>query len=264
MASGMTAFKGYGKLAFLGSLLSLLGFSGTLPARADSTLVTDISSHLISVTSDFTGTELLLFGTIQSSNADDFNNGDLIITVRGPRKDVIVRKKDRVAGIWMNTKSVEFDQVPSFYAIVSNRPVEEIASATSLHRLRIGPERLDYRSTKAAHDTAPFKQAVIRQRTAENLYSDQEAAIQFLGTTLFRTNIALPANVPVGDYVAEFYLFRDGDLISAQSSPLFIKKSGLGRTIYDFAHNYAILYGIAANIVALFAGWIASVIYRKD
>ncbi|MCF8466452.1 MAG: TIGR02186 family protein [Sneathiella sp.] len=259
------AINSLGHLALFATILTSFSLFPLSKAAADSTLVTDISSHLISVTSDFTGTELLLFGTIQSDNdAEEFGHDDLVIVVRGPRKNVVVRRKDRIAGIWMNTASVEFEEVPSFYALASNRPVEEITSATSLNRLKIGPVRLGFLSEVPGAESFPFQEAIVRQKSEDNLYSDRETAIHFLGDTLFRTTIDLPANVPVGDYVAEFFLFRDGDLISAQSSPLFIKKSGIGRTIYDFAHDYSVLYGIAANIIALFAGWIASVIYRKD
>ncbi|MDF2365666.1 TIGR02186 family protein [Sneathiella sp.] len=234
-------------------------------SQAQSSLVTDISSHLVSVTSDFTGTELLLFGAINIDDKDEgLNRGDVLVVVRGPEKDVIVRRKDRVAGIWINTEAVEFARVPSFYALASNRPVEEIAPPDVLNRLRIGPSRLHFRPVEPEQTSLPFEEAIVRQKSRANLYSDQETAVYFLGDTLFRTTIAIPANVPVGDYIAEFYLFKDGELLGAQSSPLFIKKSGLGRQIYDFAYAYPALYGIAAIIVALFAGWLASAISRKD
>ena len=181
-----------------------------------------------------------------------------------PEKNIIVRRKDRVAGIWINTDAVEFSRVPSFYALASNRPVEEIAPPDVLSRLRLGPSRLRFRANEPANVSLPFEEAIVRQKSREDLYSDQTAAVYFLGDTLFRTTIAIPANVPVGDYIAEFYLFKDGELMSAQSSPLFIKKSGLGRTIFDFAYDYPALYGIAAIIVALFAGWLASAVFRKD
>ena len=237
----------------------------TSHSQAQSSLVTDISSHLVSVTSDFTGTELLLFGAI---NIDDEEvgpgRGDILVVVRGPDEEIVVRRKDRVAGIWVNTEALEFKKVPSFYALASNRPVEEIAAPDVLNRLRIGPSRQRFRAVEAEVTSLPFEEAIVRQKSNSNLYSDQETAVYFLGDTLFRTTIAIPANVPVGDYIAEFYLFKDGELLGAQSSPLFIKKSGLGRQIYDFAYDYPALYGIAAIIVALFAGWLASAIFRKD
>ncbi|MZR29333.1 TIGR02186 family protein [Sneathiella litorea] len=250
------------------SLLTLCAIS-TLSidsVRAQSSLVTDISSHLISVTSDFTGTELLLFGAVKidSDNEEQLSLGDVLVVVRGPEEDVVVRRKERVAGIWVNTDALEFTRVPSFYALASNRPVEEIAAPDVLNRLRIGPSRLRFGAENPEEIRLPFEEAIIRQKSRAKLYSDQETPVYFLGDTLFRTTVSIPANVPVGDYIAEFYLFRDGELLGAQSSPLFIKKSGLGRQIFDFAYDYPALYGMAAIIVAILAGWLAAAIFRKD
>lgn len=243
----------------------VLCFAAPTTSYADGSLVTDISSHLISVESDFTGTDLLLFGTITSdAEFEGKSDGDIIVVVRGPQRDVIVRKKERVAGIWANTQSVELKKVPGFYASASNRPVEDITTPATLSRLRIGPDRLVFYSEDSKEKTQNFRQAVIRQQKNVDLYTSGQNQVLFLGPSLFRTTIHFPANVPVGNYTAEFYLFRGQELISAQSSPLFIKKFGLGRRIFDFAQTYPALHGIAAIIIALIAGWIASAVFRKD
>ncbi|MBL4739816.1 MAG: TIGR02186 family protein [Sneathiella sp.] len=253
---------------FLQHLTFLAGLTiGTAAssAFAAGSLVTDISSHLISVTSDFTGADLLLFGSVrddESFKTDEL--GDIIVVVRGPQKNVTVRKKERVAGIWVNTESVEVRKVPGFYAAASNRPVDEITTPDTLDRLRIGPNRLVFQTDVGKREAASFKEAIIRQQGQSELYTSVTPTVHFLGPSLFRTTIHFPANVPVGNYTAEFYLFQDKELISAQSSPLFIKKFGLGRQIFDFAQNYPTLHGIAAILVALFAGWVASALFRKD
>ncbi len=248
----------------LGLVLVLLCTTGS-QAKADGSLVTDISSHLISVTSDFTGTDLLLFGAIKT--ADQYglsDHGDIVVVVRGPQKRLLVRKKERVAGIWVNTQSIELQKVPSFYAVASNRKLSEITDEGTLNRLKIGEDRLNLLPAENVKDPTPYTQAVIRQQNEQALFSLDQSAVYFLGNALFRTSIHFPANVPVGNYIAEVYLFHDGDLISAQTSPLFIKKFGLGRRIYDFAQQYPYIHGIAAIILALFAGWVASAIFRKD
>jgi len=248
------------------ALLIAITFLPLSAARANELLVTDISSHLISVTSDFTGTDLLLFGAIKTAEpTDNPKSGDIIVVVRGPQKELIVRKKERVAGIWINTKAVQLSKVPGFYAVASNRDVSLITSEATLNRLKIGSSRLNLPSPSTDNGTnTEFRQAVIRQQTESELYSNNQASVYFLGNTLFRTSIHFPANVPVGNYVAEVYLFLDGELLSAQTTPLFIKKFGLGRRINDFAQTYPYLHGIAAIVLALLAGWIASVIFRKD
>ncbi len=245
----------------LGALL--LGL--TSPVKADQSLVTDISSHLISVTSDFTGTELLLFGKIESVRENNpSRHGDIIVVVRGPLTDLLVRKKERVLGIWANTQSLDIQAAPGFYALLSNRPVEEIADESTLRRLKIGPNRLNLESEQTLKPNTEYAAAVVRQRSEVNLFTQNQKGVQFLGNQLFRSSVYFPANVPVGNYVSEVYFFEDGDLISAQTSPLFIKKFGLGRRIYDFAQQYPAIHGIVAIILALFAGWLASAIFRKD
>jgi len=252
-------------LPFFSLLIGLTIGTTANSAYAAGSLVTDISSHLISVTSDFTGADLLLFGAVRDDETFKTDElGDIIVVVRGPQKDVIVRKKERVAGIWVNTESVEIRKVPGFYASASNRPVSEITTSDTLDRLRIGPNRLVFQTDISKREAANFKDAIIRQQGESELYTSDTPTVHFLGPSLFRTTIHFPANVPVGNYTAEFYLFQDKELISAQSSPLFIKKFGLGRQIFDFAQTYPTLHGIAAIIVALFAGWVASALFRKD
>jgi uncharacterized protein (TIGR02186 family) len=254
-----------GKLCFSLLLTICAIITQPLSSRADPSLVTDISSHLISVTSDFTGTELLLFGATPSfPNVAAKGHGDIIIIVRGPEENVVVRRKERVAGIWVNTDSIEFSKVPSFYAMVSTRPVTTVTNSDVLDRMKIGTTRLNIQATATSQEAASFREAIIRQKTEASLYSNEQTEVTFLGDTLFRTTIEFPANVPVGNYTAEFYLFENGDLISAQNSPLYIKKSGLGRNIFDFAQDYPALYGLAAILVALLAGWLASIVFRKD
>ncbi|MBE7635390.1 hypothetical protein GUA87_00915 [Sneathiella sp. P13V-1] len=251
-------------ILFILSLSALIISSFSL-AKADQSLVTDISSHLISVTSDFTGTELLLFGKIESIRENNpSRHGDIIVVVRGPLKDLLIRKKERVLGIWANTQSLDIQAAPGFYAMLSNRPVMEISDESTLRRLKIGPDRLNLESKQTLKPNDEYAEAVVRQRKQENLFVQNEKGVQFLGNQLFRSSVYFPANVPVGNYVSEVYFFEDGELISAQTSPLFIKKFGLGRRIYDFAQQYPAIHGILAIILALFAGWLASAIFRKD
>ena len=144
----------------------ILGILCTIsqPAKADGSLVTDISSHLISVTSDFTGTSLLLFGAIKT--ADQYgldDHGDIVVVVRGPQKRILVRKKERVAGIWANTQSIELQKVPSFYAVASNRQLSEITDEGTLRRLKIGDNRLNLLPTDEAKNSSAYTEAVIRQ-----------------------------------------------------------------------------------------------------
>jgi uncharacterized protein (TIGR02186 family) len=227
-------------------------------AAQESPLVTDLSSHLISITSSFTGTDLLLFGATEE-------RGDVIVVVRGPQQPLVIRRKTRVLGIWVNRNSVRFSNVPGYYAVAANRPISEIASATLLARLQIGTENLRLNPVKRIDETdlLPYRDAVVRAKVRDGLYQENAGRVVFLGPKLFRVRIGFPAKVPVGTYQAEVYLVRDDQVISAQATPLFINKSGAEREIFDFAHQQPIAYGAIAVFLALAAGWLAATFFRR-
>ncbi|CAN0450670.1 unnamed protein product, partial [Discosporangium mesarthrocarpum] len=69
--------------------------------------------------------------------------------------------------------------------------------------------------------------------------------------------------VPIGDYQVTVHLFKNGEHVSSENTPLTVQKVGLEAQIYDFAHNHAAWYGAIAIIIALMAGWLAGVIFRR-
>ncbi len=237
-------------------MLALLALAAT-PARAQA-LIADLSSHLIAITTGFTGTEVLLFGALEEA-------GDVVVIVRGPVSDAAVRRKDRIAGVWMNSGRLDFTDVPSYYAVAASRPLAEIGDPALLARHGIGLDFLRLASAEPASEAAaqPFRSALVRIKQRENLYSDAVGRVTFLGQRLFRTAVAFPANVPVGSYLVEVLLVREGEVVSAQTTPLIISKIGLGADIYDFAHNQAALHGVVAILLALVAGWIAHLAFRR-
>lgn len=236
---------------------------GLAPAAAPAQqpgLVTDLSEHLISITSSFAGTDLLLFGAIEGGR------GDIIVVVRGPEQRVVMRRKDHLGGIiWVNRRAQEFRRVPGFYAVAANRPVRDIAPESLTARLQIGVENLRFEPAGDLPDAELdlFSQAIVRAKMRDGLYPVKAAKVVMLGETLFRTRIVFPANVPVGDYFVQVYLLRDGQVVGAQATPLFIKKFGVERQVFEFAHRQPLIYGIAAVCLALAAGWAAGIIFRR-
>ena len=231
--------------------------SGALAQR--SSLVADLSSHLIAIDSGFTGTEVLLYGAVDEP-------GDLIVVVRGPAERVVVRRKDRVAGVWMNRDSIVFDRVPAYYAVAATRPLAEIArpALLSLHQIGIDAVRLTTPLTdRPADEIETFRKALVRQRTRDGLYSGTPGKVGFLGERLFRTRISFPAEVPTGNYRAEVFLIRDGAVVSAETTPLFINKTGFQAEVAFIARTRPALYGLAAILMALAAGWLAAAVFRK-
>lgn len=228
------------------------------PAPADAPLITDLSSHLIAITSSFTGTDLLLFGAIDEP-------GEVIVVVRGPTATQVVRRKRPTLGLWLTRRSESFDNVPSYYAVASSKPLREIAPVSLLQRLQIGTENLRFRylGLRRFETIADYEKSVVRLKIRDGLYRESIGAIDFLGPKLFRTEISFPSTVPVGTYQTEVYLVRDQRIVAAQSTPLFIDKQGIEQEIYDFSRTEPAVYGLAAVLLAVFAGWVAAIAFRR-
>lgn len=240
-------------------LLAAAGLPGT-PARAQD-LIADLSSHRVNITTGFTGADLLLFGSVEDS-------GDIVVTITGPKETITVRRKQRVAGIWMNTRSIRFDYAPNFYAVATTRPLDEIAAPEVLHRQQIGARNLrlspgnDQRSA-SKEEIATFREALIRRKQAQGLYESKPGKVHLIAGRLFRTQVHFPANLATGTYTAVVYLIRNGRVVHAQTTPLQVGKVGIGAKVYTFAHEQSAYYGIAAIIIAAVAGWLAAAIFRK-
>jgi len=221
-------------------------------------LIADLSKHLVAITTGFTGADVLLFGTIDGE-------GDIAVVVRGPNEEVVVRRKQRMAGIWVNGRNLTFRRVPAFYAVAATREITDFAPEPVLSRHQIGATHLRFGRPRRAEDAeiVEFRAALLRNKQTAGLYPDGVGRVSVLGGRLFRTQVTFPANVPTGTYSVEVFLIRDGAVVGAQTTPLVVSKVGTEAEIFDFAHNQAALYGIVAIVIALVAGWLAGTIFRK-
>ena len=243
--------------ARLAILLFALAALLPAPARAQA-LVADLSDHLIAITAGFAGTDVLLFGATEGE-------GDVIVILRGPEAPVIVRRKTRAVGIWVNTERIAFSGAPSFYRVAASKPVEDVANPALRTRHQIGVELL---RVTAERELTPakfnnFRDGLLRNKLREDLYSAEIGKVTFLGPRLFRTKIYLPANVPPGSYTVEVLLVRNNQVIAAQTTPMFVNKTGIGADVYDFAHRHAAVYGLIAVLIAVSAGWVAATVFRR-
>lgn len=230
------------------------------PPAAAQPILADLSSHVIAISTDFTGTEVVLFGALEEP-------GNVAVVVRGPSERVVVRQKDRIAGIWVNRTNIAFDNVPSYYGVATNGPIETFADERLLERQEIGLNHLrmapvDAEGLAETQITA-FREALVRAKQREGVFPAEAGQVVFLGDRLFRTTISFPANVPTGQYQIRVFLIRDGHMVHATTTPLIISKIGVGALIFVFAQRYAAIYGLAAILIAVAAGWLASLVFRR-
>ena len=227
------------------------------PAQAEP-LVADLSESVVRITTGFTGTKVLLFGAKEG-------DGRVVVIVEGPRHPLTVRRKSRVAGIWVNRAEVRFNDVPSFYHVLSSEPLEQWLPLRTRDLYQIGVE---YLKLEPDEDVGParasrFREALIRNMQRIGRYGVLEGKVTVLGGQLFRADLYLPANLPTGFYSIEVMLVKDGDVKTIQSTPLLVTKAGIGAEVYDMAYSYPAIYGILAIVIAVLAGLGANAIFRK-
>ena len=231
-----------------------------MPGAAQTPLIADLSEHQIQITTGFVGTDVLLFGTVDPDS-------NVVVVVRGPEEETTVWHKGRYAGVWINDRRVVFQRVPSFYAVRSNAPLEEIASEATRMRHGMGAEFLRLKGSGevvSEAELATFKEALIRNKQRQGLFARGGDSITFLGGQLFRTRLHFPANVPTGFYDVEVFMLQEGRVVHAQTTPLIVRKAGLGADVFFFAHTYSAIYGLIAVLLATAAGALAAFIFRKN
>lgn len=238
-------------------------------ARADD-LVSGLSQDQIQITSNYTGSDLLVFGAIEPDTESDAmaaaGKRNIVVIIRGPDTVMDVRRKQRYAGIWINDRKVTLTGMPGYYFVASTGPLGTIASEGTLERYQIGLDNVAPRTASARKISTieQFRQAVVRERMRAHVYAFAPQGVEFLSKSLFRVHVPVPADAPRGQYTAEVYLFRDGEVISAQSTPFFVNQIGIERQLFNLAHDQPLAYGLAAVLMAVLLGWVSSFTFRQS
>jgi uncharacterized protein (TIGR02186 family) len=225
------------------------------------TIVAGLSQNLISITTSFTGSEILIYGAIKREKPIPTDAPlEVIATVQGPSGPLTVRRKERRFGIWMNVDAVSISRAPSFYAIASTVPLDQALSETENLRRKITiPSAIQAVGIASEAEDAPvFLDALIRMRTEQKNYVLDESSVKLLESTLFRADVALPANLTEGEYKVRLFITRDGAVVDTHEEIITVNKDGLERWIYSLAHEQPLLYGLLSLVLAIVAGWGAS------
>lgn len=249
------------------ALAALAALPGTASARTGGPrLITDLSQSRVDIEYTFAGADIMLFGAIDRASALRNRELDLIVVVRGPSRPLIVRKKERVAGVWLNTRSVRFHTTPSFYAISSTRPIEEIVDPKTAAIYEFGIANLHFSpasTERSAQEIQEFQTGLVDLRKRRGLYVENESGVRVVEGVLFRTSARLPGDAPVGSYSASVFLISGGKVIANTSVPLTVGKTGFEQTVYDFAVNHSLAYGLLAVIIALASGWGVAAVMKR-
>ena len=236
-----------------------------LPAAAQEQIVAGMSQNRVSITADFDGSEILIYGAVKrDAPPPEGSPLEVIVTVEGPSAPVSVRRKGRVAGIWVNTASVTIDSAPSFYALATTGPLNHILSDIDNLRYGITIERVirAIGISSEADRAGEFILALLRVRTDEGRYRVLEGKVELSGDTLFRTDIVLPGNLTEGEYKVRLFLLRDKRVVASQERVIGVRKEGLERFVFNLAQEQPLIYGLLSLVLAAVAGWGASAAFR--
>lgn len=228
-----------------------------------------LSTDVVYITSDFSGTDLTIFGALENPSTQVLRQGryDIVVVLEGPPRPTVVRKKNRVLGMWMNTESVAFKDVPASYSLAMTRRPQDITDPASYRRLALRASNMHLQPLSPNIDETTlteFSNALLNRKEAAGLYAERIGGVQFLSQSLFRATLYIAPHVPVGTHRARAFLFRNGVFVKETSTGLTIRKAGLEQRLYEYAHNDGFTYGVLAVLLAMLTGWLGSVIFRKS
>lgn len=233
-----------------------------LPAAAEE-VVAGLSQNRVSITTNFDGSEILIFGAVKRETPIPGDAPlEVIVTVAGPLHPVTVRRKERRFGIWVNTDAVEVDAAPTFYAVATSAPWADVISDVEDLRHRVSIPRAIRSVGLGVEGGEEFVEALVRIRSAADSYQVRIGAVEVAEATLFRTTITLPANLTEGDYVARFFLTRNGRVLDLHETVIDVRKAGLERFLFSLAHGRPLVYGLMSLAIAIGAGWGAAAAFR--
>ncbi len=247
--------------------LALLAALPLLMGQAKPVLVPDVSQRSIEIAYSFTGAELLLFGAIlyPGGRVPEERDADIVVVVKGPAQSILVREKQKIAGIWVNAARMRYLSAPSYYAIASSKPIGALLDDRSRAIYEIGLDSLQLSpaSSAAPAENARFVRGLVDLKRRTGLYYQAPGAVEITDGVLYRARLTIPARVPVGRFTAETFLIRDGRVLAAAVRDIDIRKSGFERFVARAADRYSISYGLVAVALSVLFGWAAGWIARR-
>ena len=246
-------------------LLFIMALSIGLPAGAAlaESLVSTLSDEAVSITSNFTGERIVVFGAVRGA-PEEATGYEVAVVVQGPEQDVIVRRKERLLGVWANRTSRTFKRVPSYYVMHLSGNFSAAVGPEELEEYRLGVPSLPFVQEAGAEATAErFAEALVDLKTEQALYAEHGEEVVFLAPGVFRTTFFLPSDIPTGEYRVSVYLFRDQAFLAGETQILSIAKAGFSDRIARAAIDFPLSYGLVCVVLALFTGWLAGVVFRR-
>lgn len=232
-----------------------------LTGARDPILVPEISQHEVDLRQGFTGTDLLLYGAILNPDGTRATQDyDIVVVLKGPTQSIVLREKQKIAGIWINAASTQFRSAPSYYAVASTRPISEIVDDKTAAIYELGLKWLQLSPIGAIDpdEQARFAQGLVDLNRHDGLYREDDGGVKVNDQILYHVSIGLPSRVPTGVYTAETFAVSKGRVVASASSQVVVRKQGLELAVENFSADYGFAYGLLACFVSVGMGWLAA------
>ena len=226
-------------------------FTGWAVAQTKTDVQIGLSSETVEITSNFDGTDVVVFGSIENGDQEllEAKRYDVVVVLFGPKEEIVVRRKERKLGIWVNGEAVRFSDVPSSYSVATTRALNEIADEEAIGILQLGLDNINVVTEEdggVGEELHVFRESLARLKVSQSLFLERIGGVEFLSPTLFKAKLAVPANVPIGKHTAHAFLFKEGEFLNAKFAEMRVQKIGFEQFTYELAHKNSLLYGFIA------------------
>jgi uncharacterized protein (TIGR02186 family) len=235
-----------------------------LTGARDPILVPEVSQHEVQVRQGFVGTQLILFGAVvDPGGVRAGRTFDIVVVLKGPTEPIRLREKQKILGIWINHASTSFRSAPSFFAVASSRPIDQIVDPRTAAIYELGLDYLQLSPTGSIDPEmqAHFTQGLVEMRKRAGLYKEDPKGVTINGQVLYQARISLPSNVQTGRYTAETFAITRGRVIASGTAEIEVRKEGFERLVADYADEDSFFYGLFAVVLSLSMGWLAHRIF---
>ena len=220
----------------------------------------DLSENNIKIETNFNGKEIIIFGILNDDQ-------ETLITIKGPEKNAVIQKKERILGFWFNTKQITYNKIPSIFFIASSANITDILPTSTIIKEELSfdyllENKLSQRNFISNASLDSWKNNFVRIKKDKSLF--KEYKVEKIENKLFQTRIFFPAKSIPGEYKVNVYQIKNNIILNKKEKIITLAKSGVGSQIYDFAHNNAVAYGLFVIIFAVLSGFLAATLFRRS
>ena len=208
-------------------------------------------------------------------NGSAKEGAQIIIKIVSPTKEFKLNKSGKGLGfVWLPIGHAEVKKLPGMYALLSSGKISAILSPEQQKANGLSPDYQEIVNQAEIHYKAPPKEGeaaglkkeymagLIKILEEGGLYQVKENAV-LLSKNQFSAQLKHPADAPLGEYQVYCYAVKEGKVELLTEDKFQVKQTGLAEWLTHQAGSNAIIYGVMAAIIAVLAGILVGMVFRK-